>query len=368
MNKINVLSLFDGLSGARIALDKLNIPCNYYSSEIDKYAIQVSKKNYPDIVQLGDVVKLGRELPYPQELIACTDLIVFGSPCQNLSVAKQNREGLKGEQSKLFFEAVRIIKDLKPKYFLMENVKSMSKENKQIITDILGVESACINSALVSAQNRKRLYWFGKLVGNKYETVEVTQPEDKGIYLKDILENGDSDKLKSYCIDANYWKGASFEHYLKKGVRQLVFNKPIRIGQIGKGGQGDRIYSTEGKSVNLSANGGGRGAKTGLYCVAQRGRYNKDGSTSQKLEPRNDGKTTTLTNVQKDNYVANKSNIRKLTPIECERLQTVPDNYTAIGINEKGEEVKISNTQRYKMIGNGFTVDVIMYILKGIFK
>ena len=345
---VKVLSLFDGMSGARVALDELNIPCKFYASEIDKYAIKIASKNYPDIAHLGDVSKLGKENLYPQEIKDGVDLIVFGSPCQNLSISG-DRAGLKGEQSKLFYEAVRIMKDIPHKYFLMENVKSMSKDNRKIITEILGVESIMLNSALLVAQQRKRLYWTNIL--------NITQPEDRHIYLKDILESGFPEKLKSYCIDASYFKGTNLEHYLKKHVRQVIFDKPVRVGHLNEGGQGDRIYSINGKSVSLSANGGGRVVKTGLYCVAQRGRYNSDGSISQKLEPRFDGKTNTLTTVQKDNKVLelNEENIciRKLTPVETERLQGYKDDYS------KG----VSDSQRYKMIGNSFTVPVIKHIL-----
>ena len=369
MKKIKVLSLFDGLSGARVALDRAKIRVdNYYASEVDRWAQQVSKKNYPDIVRLGDIKNI-KGINLPQ-----IDLLIAGFPCSDLSVAKKDRQGLAGAQSGLFYEAVRLLKECRPRYFLMENVNSMSKADKQTITEILGVEPIMINSALLSAQNRKRLYWFGRLVGDKYETVEVSQPEDKSIYLKDILEENVDEKYFIKNINELNWitdskrikkKYTQFngDKSLCLLARTYVKNKSIRVGQIDGGGQGNRIYSPEGKSVNLSANGGGRGAKTGLYCVAQRGRYNKDGSTSQKLEPRFDDKTNTLTNVQKDNYVADKSNIRKLTPVETERLQTIPDNYTALGINNTGEEVNISNSQRYKMVGNGFTSDVIAYIL-----
>jgi len=136
---MKILSLFDGISCARVALERAGIPVEaYYASEIDRYAMQISAKNYPDIVQLGSVVNLGKEIPYPKELLdgGC-DLIVFGSPCTDLSIAKKNRQGLKGEASGLFYEAVRIMKDLKPRYFLMENVASMSKESKLEITKIM---------------------------------------------------------------------------------------------------------------------------------------------------------------------------------------------------------------------------------------
>lgn len=132
---MKILSLFDGISCARVALEMAGIPVEaYYASEVDKYAIQVSKKNYPDIIQLGSVVSLGREVPYPKELLnSGCDLIVFGSPCTDLSIAKKNREGLKGSASGLFYEAIRIMRDLKPKYWLMENVASMSKESREEI-------------------------------------------------------------------------------------------------------------------------------------------------------------------------------------------------------------------------------------------
>lgn len=340
---MKILSLFDGISCARIALDKTNIPVEmYYASEIDKYAISISQKNYPDIIQIGDVKDIS-------SVGAEIDLLIGGSPCQDLSIAKKNRQGLDGARSGLFWEYVRILNDFKPKYFILENVASMPKEAKQTITEALGVQPIMINAALVSAQNRKRLFWVGKWNGKKYEQVIIPQPEDKGILLKDILEIDVDEKFYVYnkYNDRVMTKkcgtlGTCMSRTAKQGY-QVIYNKDgsekhksntvrtsgrgsgindkhnwdtIRIGQIGKGGQGDRIYSPEGKSVNLSANGGGRGAKTGLYL---------------------------------DN-----SQIRKLTPLECERLQSLPDNYTE----------GVSNTQRYKALGNGFNVEVISHILK----
>ena len=314
---MNVLSLFDGISCARVALDRAGIKVDkYYASEIDKYAMQVSQKNYPDIKQLGDITYMtGIDglrvwLPY-------LDLLVGGSPCQDLSIAKKDRKGLDGQRSGLFWQYVKILSYAKPKYFILENVNSMSKETKQVITDTLGVESVMINAALVSAQNRKRLFWVGKRAGNKYEQVVIPQPEDRGILLRDILEdNPDIATIKSKCV-----RSSGIGDIVNNKTWKNIRDKPIRIGELNSGGQGDRIYSTEGKSVNLSANGGGRGAKTGLYCI----------SSSQK----------------KDYF------IRKLTCIECERLQGLDDGYTS----------GISNTQRYKCLGNGFNVDVISWIL-----
>ncbi len=368
---MKILSLFDGISCARVALERAEIPVEaYYASEVDKYAITISKKNYPDVVQLGSVVDVKTPKFIENDSYASKnktgkfkevkiDLLIGGSPCQDLSIAKKNRKGLDGERSGLFWEYVRLLKEVKPKYFILENVASMSKESKQMITDVMGVEPIMINASLVSAQNRKRLFWTN--------IPNVTQPEDRGILLKDILESGDVDRMKSYCIDASYYKGANWEQYKKMGRRQLVIGTD-RIGEIGKGGQGQRVYSDKGKSVALSALGGGQGAKTGLYlvkAVAQRGRNIVDGKrkdvlgakTKQRMEFGGD-KANTITSVFKDSMVAIDEHIRKLTPIECERLQGLPDNYTE----------GVSNTQRYKALGNAFNVDVIAHILSFIKK
>jgi DNA-cytosine methyltransferase len=239
---MKVLSLFDGISCARVALERAGIPVEeYYASEVDKYAMSISQKNYPDIYQLGSVIDInGKKFGTLARGFDNIDLLIGGSPCQDLSIAKKDRKGLDGERSGLFWEYVRILKEVKPKYFILENVNSMPKEAKQIITETLGVEPIMINASLVSAQNRKRLFWTN--------IPNVIQPEDKGILLKDILENGDVDRLKSYAIDASYYKGANWKQYKEKGRRQLVIGTK-RIGQLNTGGQGDRIYSPEGKSV-----------------------------------------------------------------------------------------------------------------------
>ncbi len=425
MNIGNVLSLFDGLSGAQLALKRAGIDYDgYYASEIDEYAVAVTQNNFPNTVQLGDVTKIKKENLPP------IGLLIGGSPCQDLSIAKKGREGLKGSRSGLFWEYVRLLEELKPKWFLLENVASMPKQAKQVITETLCVEPVMINSALVSAQNRKRLYWTN--------IPNVEQPEDKGILLKDILEpfsemdermivNGKSfsltasyngtvewnsvqrkqrtmvkqeaidekpikagdvseksvepaeeieNKDKSGCIQATYWKEnlKSMQKRKKDGL-YVTQSKPVKVGEFNKGSQGDRVYSDEGKSVSLSANGGGRGAKTGLYAVAQRGRYTdeegkrkdiKGAKTQQRLETSFGEKANTITNVQKDSMVLDATHreyiIRKLTPRECERLQTVPDDYTLVP-HPKYKNRMMSNTQRYKMLGNGFTVDVIAHIL-----
>ena len=313
-----VLSLFDGISCARVAFGD----CEYYSSEIDKYAIQVSTKNFPGIIRLGDVTKVQ---PIPDLF-----LLVGGSPCQDLSIAKKGRQGLQGVRSGLFYEYLRILRESKPKYFILENVASMSKESRNVISKEMGCEPIMIDASLVSAQSRKRLFWTNIPV--------VGLPEDRKIFLKDILEP----KLDL--------EGSS--------------NKPVKLGHIGNSdAQANRVYSPEGKSVTLSANGGGLGAKTGLYlCGREIGRHlNAEGKREDKphipitrrIETRNDNKSGTLTSATKDNLVVGEGVIRKLTPVECERLQGLPDNYTE----------GISNTQRYKCLGNAFNVEVIKFIL-----
>lgn len=302
---MRVLSLFDGISCARVALGRAKLPLGaYFASEVDKYAIQVSKKNWSEIIQLGDVrnildVGFGTHFV---EKYGEIDLLIGGSPCQDLSIAKRNRKGLSGERSGLFWEYVRILKEIKPKYFILENVASMQKEAKDEITKTLGVEPIMINAALVSAQMRKRLFWTN--------IPNVTQPEDRKILLKDILIDGIAEKQKSLVITATYSRACP-QDYFGRSNRQL-----IKVGEFNSGGQGDRVYSIQGKSVTLSALGGGRGAKTGLY------------------------ETT-------------KGIYRKLHPVECERLQGLPDGYCS----------GVSNTQQYKALGNAFNVDVIAHIL-----
>lgn len=321
---MNILSLFDWISCGRLALERAWIQVDkYFASEIDKYALQITKKNYPDTIHIGSVTGIVYEdgaLFHHQDdnplknwwsYITDIDMIIGGSPCQDLSIAKKDWKGLQWEKSSLFFEYVRLLKEVKPKYFLLENVASMKKADKEEITRILteiypDTQCYLINSALVSAQNRKRLYW------TNIQWVE--QPEDKWILLKDILEKSVDEKLICKNITLiPWWEKKNTELKFIGWVRNKDWAKDWK--SLSRNfGQWDRVYSPEWKSVSLSANGGGRGAKTGLYEVPPI--------------------------------------IRKLTPIECERLQTLPDNWTE----------GISNTQRYKAIWNGWTVDVIKYI------
>jgi DNA (cytosine-5)-methyltransferase 3A len=491
---MKVLSLFDGISCGMLALQRAGIPVECYDAfEIDKYAVTVSKRNYPDIVHHGGVFD-GDFTKFKGY-----DLLLGGSPCTYWSIAKKGRETTSdGMGFELFMEYVRALRESECKYFLYENNYSIHQNIKDEISKHLGVQPIMINSALLSAQNRKRCYWTN--------IPNVTQPDDLGIMLADVLENAVPWQDKSYCmtstyngavlyntlerkqrtmvaipvntvngkahtVPATYYKAGTnlfpsfraensrqkiavpicvnsqsgnatiptrkqpslseriysiegknpaltsgfhtniavpvetvtdensdtdlnapipintfnnegeksrtiMSGYYKYGEATLIKNKgfkggatavaepvgaaqrgryvdgnkteqhievrpdgksnclttvqkdslvcaPVRIGQYGKGGQGQRIYSVRGKSVTLSANGGGQGAKTGLYKI----------------------------DLPDDDYI-----IRKLTPVEAERLQTLPDNYTA----------GISNSQRYKCIGNGWTVDVIAHILGGL--
>ena len=373
---MNVLSLFDGMSCGQIALDQLGIPVdNYFAAEIDKHAIKVAKANYPDMVHLGDV----REVRTKHNALHAwdengvgdlydIDLLIGGSPCQGFSFAGQQLN-FDDPRSMLFFEYVRLLKALNPRYFLLENVK-MKKESQDIISEYLGVEPIEINSNLVSAQNRRRLYWTNIPVDGL--------PEDKGIVLADILEDGFTDRDKSYCLDASYYKGGGASNvrlYFEKSRRQIVF------------GSGDNKLDVTGARI----------VNRRLDKDGKRKDNDKSIKPQARLELRKDNKAGCLTTVQKDSVVAktqpkilqksrgyNKGGLkalngktptlstsswehnnhltldegttwRKLTPVECERLQTVPDGYTD----------HVSNTQRYKMLGNGWTVDVIKHIMKG---
>lgn len=292
---MNVLSLFDGISCGRIALERAGIEVtNYYASEIDKYATKVSEDNYPDIIRLGDITKW-QEWDIDWSSI---DLLIGGSPCQGFSFAGKQL-AFDDPRSKLFFVYVDILNHIRSVNhdvkFMLENVK-MKKEFLDIISEQLGVEPVFINSSLVSAQNRQRYYWANW---------EFGQPEDKGVVLADIIEDGRVDRDKAHCIDANYYKGGNLKSYFTKSRRQLVFTE---------------------KSLALLSTMYKENAKS----MIQR---NKKGWL-----------------VLDEDLVT----YRKLTPTECERLQTVPCGFTA----------HVSNTQRYKMLGNSWTVDVIVHLFK----
>jgi len=350
--RMRVVSLFDGMSCGQLALDRLGIKPTYFASEIDKYAMQVTKANYPNTHFIGDVTKVDAKL------LPKIDLLLGGSPCQGFSFAGKQLN-FDDPRSKLFFEYVRLLKELKPKYFLLENVR-MKKESQDIISEYLGVEPIAINSNLVSAQNRYRLYWTN--------IPNITQPKDKQINLKDIIEDGLTDRTKSHCIDANYFKGGNLKSYFEKHRRQLIFSDDglCHVGDADLKGHGyvRRVYSPEGKAPSLCASSGGnlepkilvKGARLVNRRLDENGKrkdYDKTIPNQPQIEVREDNNSNCLTTVTKDSILVEDMSWRKLTPLECERLQTVPDGYTK----------SVSNTQRYRMLGNGWTVDVISHIL-----
>jgi DNA (cytosine-5)-methyltransferase 3A len=449
---MNVLSLFDGISCARVALDRAGIEVNaYMASEIDKNAIKVSEKNYPDIIRVGSVVDL--------EVEGQIDLLIGGSPCQDLSIAKKDRKGLEGNRSSLFWEFLRIKKECNPQWFILENVASMPKKDRDIITKEMGVEPIMFNASLVSAQSRKRLFWTN---------IPFDLPEDKGILLKDILEadvedkfyvkkemktNGKTPTMSSGpalvyvgAVEKTTRKGMEGQEHLSRahhegnriysadgkaptlsangggiagssalikvghiGEKDSQTNRIysadgkaptqckgpgggalptlIKVGHIGGNMQGNRVYSTEGKATTLSADGGGLAGGTTLIKirgrdvilnesplqVLQEGRTEL-GKQFRKEIKKETGKDSTSRSgghkayFGKDGTKANclttalgaeglvvveQDRIRKLTPIECERLQGLPDNYTE----------GVATTNRYKCLGNAFNVDVIAHIL-----
>lgn len=352
---MNVLSLFDGMSCGQLALQRAGIKYeNYFSSEIDKYAIQITQKNFPNTIQIGDVIRWANwHLPE-------IDLLIGGSPCQGFSVAGAGLN-FDDPRSRLFFEYVNCLKRFNPKFFLLENVR-MKKEHQDVISEYLKVEPIKINSALVSAQNRTRLYWTN--------IPNITQPEDRGLLLKDIIENGTTNKDKSYYIDANYFKGGSLKIYSEKKRRQIVNlpHEPIRqsekrlciqVGEATDINGNDilkRVYSPDGKSPTLnSMNSGNRQPKIITSAFIPEDDRPKGNYLPRERVISIEGKMRAVsTALSQYPYVDDNLYWRKLTPLECERLQTVPDGYTE----------GVSNTQRYKMLGNGWTVDVIAHIFK----
>lgn len=425
---LNVLSLFDGMSCGQIALERAGIKYDkYFASEIDKHAIKVTQHNYPDTIQIGDVTKVkGTDLPK-------IDLLIGGSPCQGFSFAGKQLN-FDDPRSKLFFEYVRLLHECKPKYFLLENVK-MKKEYQDVITEHLGrylypedeweiIEFNCveINSSLLSAQNRKRIYWTN-IPG-------VTIPNDKGILLKDIVHENESldtalcgnyaewfaknaefqlgkkysslNPEKAITMTArqyanwngNYWFETLSEYIVPFDKTLQILDKEVEKGKVGyfrKDSQANRVYYIHDKAVTLCGEAGGGAAKMGQYLFGHTKKnsqgdrvYTEEeksaclnassggtagvgnilfgGITPDRIEKRqngqrfNDGKKFYTLTAQDKHGILIEGYIRKLTPIECERLQTVPDNYTE----------GVSNTQRYKMLGNGWTVDVIAHIFKGL--
>ena len=384
MRKINVLSCFDGCSGGQLALQKAGIDVGtYYASEIDKYAMQVTQANFPNTIQVGDITKVS--LHRFQNHI---DLMMGGSPCQGFSFAG-HQLNFDDPRSKLFFDFIRIRDELLPKYVLLENVR-MAKESQDIISKYMGCEPTKINSADVSPQSRNRLYWFVTYDWDlgKYVPMHIPQPSKKNVVIRDILEDlpfgeipnylanswggvprGDKvksiDDAKANCLTASMYKG-QIPTFIKKPNPSASKDGLIRVGTANLKGHDSikRVYSADGKSPTLTTmQGGHREPKISMGRVVNR-RLDENGVRKDnqmdlpfttKVEVREDDVSNCLTTVEKDNVVVNRDEYlwRKLTPLECERLQTMPDNYTN----------HVSKTQRYKMIGNGWTIDVIAHIL-----
>ena len=405
---MKVLSLFDGMACGMLAMKSAGVEIEKYTAfEIDKYATETACHNFPIIEERGDVFAAD----FTE--FEGVDFLVGGSPCTYWSIAQtKNRETVaSGMGWELFSQYVRALREAKPRYFLYENNKSMSADIRASITATFGFEPICINSALVSAQNRQRLYWCGiRQADGSYIKAEIEQPADRGILLKDILETG------AYGVNV-------FEDG-KAHVLKANYNK-MSIANFFNGDKG----------MNYAATGA-------AYCVAQRGRYDENGKVYQHFEAQPSGKTNNLMTVQKDNLVAlkyelervnntdagiigildmkgqdiirrvygpngkaptlttcqggnrepkiiepteNKNQscpvyevkngyitvkgksypikladgfyiIRKLTVTECKRLQTVPEWY----------DFPVSNSQAYKMLGNGWTVEVIAHLIRGL--
>jgi DNA-cytosine methyltransferase len=305
---MNVLSLFDGMSCGQVALERADIKVDsYFASEIDKHAIAVAKKNYPDTTHLGDVTKW-REWDMPH-----IDLLIGGSPCQGFS--RQGKQlNFDDPRSKLFFEFVDVLQHVKPKYFLLENV-FMKNEWREVINSYLGVNFVEVNSKLLSAQNRPRLYWTN---------IPFELPEDKGVVLKDILDSISIDGLIEH-------EGIKFDPSISENSRNLVHvvDGEVRVSQTVKQGY---IVANDGDGINLSF----------PTSKSRRGRVIRQKSST----------IDTACNLS----VFDNGTIRRYTINELEKLQTLPVGYTE-GIDE---------SKRMKAIGNGWTVDVIAHIFRGL--
>jgi DNA (cytosine-5)-methyltransferase 3A len=442
-DKKNIVSLFDGLSGCRLALDTIGIKYdNYYASEVDKHAVGFTSRKFPDTIHLGDVRNVT-----PQMIDGQVFLMGSGSPCQSFSFTgkmkgmstkceidittleqylKLKEEGFEFEgQSYLFWEFVRLKEELKPKYWLLENVQMIPKW-KNVITKAVGIEPIEINSALVSGQNRVRNYWtnINSAPSGLFGDMKcmIPQPKDRGILLKHILETDVpekyflSEKMMSYFKNraANFNQGkinirdeeGKASTITASAASCDISDNFIKIDKKGN------VKENQDKASCFTAGGhsGGNHSDMDLLCVAMRGRNPENPKsiksglhTEQMIEPRLDGKTNTITTVQKDNlvllnnrnsdllcidtngridsektgtvnatyssgpenygsrpFILNTSNyrIRRLTPTEVCKLQTIPSDY----FFDKENKQMVSDTQIYRMCGNGWTNEVISYI------
>lgn len=309
MKSLRVMSLFDGISTGQYVLEKLGIPIEvYYASEIEQTAIDITMHHYPNTIQLGDVTKIDFK-----QFEGKIDILIGGSPCTDLSLAQsKKRKSLEGKQSSLFFDYIRALNDIKPKYFFLENVASMNNESKQIMSKYIGCNPQYVDSSICSAQERKRLYWFNwgnlhkDLVGNKTYTVKIPHDKEK-LVLKDILEENPNEK---------YYYNQTFDfHGLDKSVCATLH---INGHDILK-----RVHSPYAKCHTLTCCRGG--------------------------------------NLQKKVYDIERKKCRKLTPLEYERLMGLPDEYTKYGV-----EKEMSDSARYNACGNGWEANTIEYLFQGL--
>ena len=451
MIDIKVLSLFDGMACGMIAMKRGGYRVDSYDAyEIDKYAIQSATHNFSEIVEHGDV--FNADFTEYRDI----DFLMGGSPCTHWSIAqtKHRETEASGIGWELFSQYVKALREVKPKYFIYENNKSMSKAIRDSITETFGFDAICINSALVSAQNRQRLYWVGKRnEDGTYSKVDVKQPQDRGIFLRDILDGamdltsndkawtltasyagaapyntierhqrnlavepvGQTKDCKSYCLTAGYSNGSGenignyLPHTIEKGCKSMVA-EPVNTTPNGKSqtikaqaqqtsianivkykstygatgvaemvdtsyqvgalprpngelstSQAFRVYDTNAKSVTLKAGGGGAGGKTGLYAIP----IEFENGIPTKAISGSDGKTYkvyyvtngTIEIKEKDYPIKLQDGyyiIRKLSVNECKRLQQVPDWY----------EFPVSDSQAYKQLGNGWSIEVILHLIK----
>ena len=343
---MRVLSLFDGMACGMLAMKSAGVNVERYDAyEIDKYAIKVANHNFPSITQHGDVF----EADFAR--YEGVDWLIGGSPCTYWSIAKtQNRETVaSGMGWELFSQYVRALHEAKPKFFIYENNKSMSKDIRASIDEAFGFEAICINSALVSAQTRQRLYWVGKRnAKGTYDKVDVSKPQDRGILLKDVLETNTNETR--YILDSvNISKGVPYKLYVRGSHRtHRVGTIENKLQNKAHDSKQYRVYSSDGKSTTLCGQGGGVGAKTGLYATPAI-------STQHNVYEVKDGMIT----IKNKQYPVKLADgfyiIRKLTVHECMRLQTVPEWY---------DFSCISNSQAYKCLGNGWTVEVIAHLIR----
>jgi site-specific DNA-cytosine methylase len=331
---INVLSVFDGIATGLVALKELGYTPNYYSSEIEESAIMVATKNHPEIIKLGDVTKVSYKDGYLNHTIyeyddgenfqfeqgshlTKIDLLIGGSPCNDLSQQHQVREGLKGKYSSLFYHFLRLKQETNPKYFLLENVK-MSKKDEREITELLGVEPININSELVSAQRRERLYWTN--------IPNITQPEDKHILFQDIIESGFVNKEKSNCVTESM-------------SRQVATPGGVRRYMMG----------------------------FGTYVFESQDEYERIVGKTEKERIEYSKYMRSLPNSKSLIEHIHTPKARMITPNEAEMLQTLPKDYTYVEklyYSTKGYNQRRGDSKRLSILGEGWTKDVIVHIFK----